>query len=179
MSREHLDRMTAAVDAALVEEVRREWKWLVPRHLSAWRLTWFGDWLFLGPEDRVFFVDVMEGRISFISPSLDALEESLAAPERRDELFLEGLLLPWQPVVLPRNTVFGFKVPQVFAGRTELANVEMVPVKIYQMWLGQLHRKLSLLPANALVEGVDVDAQGKVSLRWKPGPPNGPTSSGT
>jgi hypothetical protein len=158
--------MLAPVDRDLLDELREEWRWAVPDEYTPYGMTLIGDWLFLGPSGAVHLLETIEAAFTQIAGSLDELERAAESPEARD-MFLEALALAvLRGEQLPRNHCVGFCVPPILGAETDVSNLEIVPVRRYQLWTARIHKAIADAPTGCRITGVDVDDRGFVSVRW-------------
>lgn len=170
MSHSHLSVSLAPVDRDVLDQLRREWDWVIPAGLDVFGMTRLGDWLLVDADGAVHLLDTVEAVVTQVASSLDALSDAVEDTETRDRLFLDGLAvraLAGRP--LPRNHSLGFRVPPALGGPTDGLNIEIVEVVAYQVWTARVQRALAAVPVGAAITGVEVSESGGVSLQWRPG----------
>lgn len=167
MSHASIDSLLAPVEHHLLLALMREWDWALPVGLRLVGLTKMGDWLFEEEGGAVLMLETVEATVSRVAGSLHELKEIASSTEARDRVFLEGLALGvLSGGSLPPNHCIGFKTPPVLGGRTDVSNLEVVPVTKYQTWTGRIHKAIRMVPEGRRITGVVVGDDGSVSVQW-------------
>lgn len=168
MSMEAWKSLLAPVDRELLDSLRREWDWLLPRATKVLGLTMMGDWLIEENDGAILVLDTLEGVVIKVAGSVADLSRLLRSASFRDEKFLEGLALGvLRGQRLPRNHCVGYVTPPALGGAVDTSNLEVVSVERYQTWMGRLHKALASVPEGCEVSGVKVNEDGSVGVSWR------------
>jgi hypothetical protein len=130
------------------------WRWLVDEPVQPFALTRFGDWFVSDAHGAVHRIDALEGTFAPVCSSLSVFSERR---ERDDELadwYQDGTVhAAYSAGLMPGpGEGFGYRLPPILGGSTEVHNVVIVDVASWQFFMSQLHEKLRSVPAGARVE---------------------------
>lgn len=165
---EKVATLLAPVDGDVLSRVSEAWRWLLNDDYDLLGVTVIGDLLCTNTLNEVYRVDSIEGSLTQVASDIGALEHLAHSTEVRDNIFLEGLALAaTKDAPLPLNHCVGFTVPPILGGPTDVSNVRIASVEVYQVWTGRLHEALRRVPPGHQVLGVDVDESGQVAVRWR------------
>ncbi len=87
-----MNSLLAPVSTQLLEELLKEWRWLLVDDYQIVGMTVMGDWLLLR-DSEVFRLDIIEGTVSRVADNIQHLMVLCKSASTRDEIFLEGLAI--------------------------------------------------------------------------------------
>lgn len=146
-------KLTIPLSGLGVEDLLKEWRWLVPATMSPLWLSAFGDLAFMGQDKRVFLLDILEGSFGLIAPSELAMTELLESEEMRNRC----LSADWfetcnsRGLYLGPGQCYGWKVAPILGGEFSFSNIQVFDVLVYETIMGQLHRQLKALPEGYVI----------------------------
>ena len=130
----------SAIDSAAA---LADWAWLLKGSFRPLALTRFCDWFIERPDGSVEFLDMLEGTLRRIAPSLAEWHAMLDTIEGRELLLAEMVELMYEKgAVLRPGECFGYRVPPIAGGAIDSANVTTYKVEFYASVQGQLHSQL-------------------------------------
>ena len=123
------------------------WTWLDLAGKAPLCASPFGD-VFLEDRHGVWWLDVVEGRLTRPWDSREAFSAAVRTTAGQDEYLLVGLGLAAEDagLVPGPGQVYGFRVPPRLGGLLEVDNVEVVDFVAGVNVAGQIHRQIHTLP---------------------------------
>ena len=146
-------KLTIPLDGLSVDDLLKEWRWLVPATMTPLWLSAFGDWAFVGQDKRVFHLDILEGSFGPIALFESAMTELLESEEMRNRC----LSADWFEICNKRGLYlgpgqcYGWKVAPILGGEFNFSNIQVFDVLVYETIMGQLHRQLKELPEGYVI----------------------------
>lgn len=132
------------------------WDWLLEDPYHPLVLSKFGDWFLMDSEGGVHWLDLLEGDLVEVAPTVEAFRKLMTQPDQLDEWFLpawcEALHAAGQ--VAGPGQCYGFEIAPRLGGPVALTNVAVTDLGAYQFWMSQVHQ----MPAGCPVEAVLVNA---------------------
>lgn len=124
------------------------WKWLSLTGLTVIAVSAFGELFLLDNADAVFQIDTIEGALSKVATSVGELTAMLDAPEVRDELLFEGLVVGARNkgLILRSYECYDFKIPPILGGSMSVNELQMLPFVVKLQIAGQLHEQAKYMP---------------------------------
>jgi hypothetical protein len=122
------------------------WDWIGIGDKSPLFTSPFGD-VFFRAVDGFWWLDTLEATLTRWATG-EELKAALNTPEGQDQYLLAGLAASAerQGIVPTAGQVYGFKIPPVLSGETNLSNVEVIDFVVSLNILGQLHKQVRDLP---------------------------------
>lgn len=117
----------------------------------------FGD-VFLQAADGFWFLDVIGGELNHRWSTEQEFSECLNSRAGQDEYLMIGLATAADEAGLKPNAseVYGFGVPPVLGGATEVSNVELSDFIVALNFAGQIHKQVRDLPSGTPISGVSL-----------------------
>ena len=132
-------RDVSEIDASLAAH----WAWLVPDDHTPLLLSLFGDWVFGAPDGSLWAISTLEGVYERIAQSSDEFNQLKQSREWLDTTFLAS----WQEIAQRQGIVpsahdcITWRVPPVLGGDFDITNLPLMPQRVYQSSMSQLHRQ--------------------------------------
>lgn len=125
------------------DDLLREWRWRVPKDYEAILMTKFGDWFFVDPQQRVHMLDLIEGSLQEVAPSVAAFNELKNSPEKQNEWFLNGLVFRCAEarIQLAPSQCYGWQVHPLLGGKLTIDNIKVYSLRVYQSLMSQIFRQ--------------------------------------
>lgn len=129
-----------------------EWEWIGLQDKQPVFASLFGD-IFLGSDDGVWLLDIVQGTLTCRWSSFDACEAALNDPEQGPLLLRTALAagLVDAGIVPAAGQVYDFSHPPVLGGALEAGNVEVLDFVVAVGTAGQIHNQARFIPAGAQV----------------------------
>lgn len=139
--------LTIALEGLDVEDLLREWRWLVPMTHKPVQITKFGDWFFADPEGIVFMLDLIEGKLCKVASSVKEFNDLKNTPEKHTEWFLDGFVFRCAAGGLNLNPgqCYGWRIHPMIGGKFEFENIQVFSLRVYQSLMGQMFRQYKQL----------------------------------
>ncbi len=136
------------------------WAWAGISALRPAFTSPFGD-VFLEGSDGIWFLDLVEGKLSRPWSSRAALKADLNSPAGQDQYLMAGLALTAEGLGInpSASQVLSFKVPPVLGGAMTAENVEAADFVVSVNIVGQIHDQIRKLPPGTRISGVTVDGR--------------------
>jgi len=117
----------------------------------------FGD-VFLQTESGFWFLDVIAGELSRLWSSEGDLIAALNSREGQAEYLMVGLADQAENAGLQPGEaeIYGFCIPPVLGGPTELSNVELGDFVVTLNIAGQIHNQVRTLPPGTPISGISL-----------------------
>jgi len=134
------------------------WDWIGIGDKSPLFTSPFGD-VFFRAADGFWWLDTLEATLTRPWTTGEELKATLNIPEGQDQYLLAGLAASAERQGIVPNTgqVYGFKIPPVLSGATNLSNVEVIDFVVSLNLLGQLHKQVRDLPPGTQISGFTLD----------------------
>ncbi|MDO3647100.1 T6SS immunity protein Tdi1 domain-containing protein [Nocardia mangyaensis] len=129
-----------------------EWEWIGLDGKQPVFASLFGD-IFLGSEDGVWLLDIVEGTLNRMWSSFDECEAALNDPARGPLLLRTALAdeVIDAGVVPAADQVYDFSHPPVLGGALEAGNIKVLDFVVAVGTAGQIHNQARFIPAGARV----------------------------
>lgn len=149
--------LTIALEGLDTEVLLRPWRWVVPRDFAAIQLTKFGHWFFSDPHGRVHYLDLIEGDLREVAPSISAYNKLKDQPEMRSEWFLDGFVFRCdaEGLRLEPDECYGWRIHPMIGGRFEFQNIQSFSLLVYQTLMGQLLPQWKQIPPGQPIPPID------------------------
>ncbi len=136
-----------------------DWRWLGLDGLTAIGATAFVDIVLRDGGGTIVLIDMLEGQLMEIAPSLEALANKLASPDARDELLFEGLVMSARNrgMMLGLHECYDFTVPPVLGGEVSIQSVEVTAFVVKSGILAQIHEQIKDLPPGTPIGEVRIE----------------------
>ncbi|WP_377652711.1 T6SS immunity protein Tdi1 domain-containing protein [Paenarthrobacter sp. YIM B13468] len=117
----------------------------------------FGD-VFFQSADGFWFLDVVGGELNHGWSTEQEFSESLNTREGQDQYLMIGLAKAADEAGLKpgASEVYGFEIPPVLGGATELSNVEVSDFVVALNLTGQIHSQVRDLPPGTPISGISL-----------------------
>jgi hypothetical protein len=147
-------QLTRSFTAHQFARALESWSWTGITELRPAFTSSFG-YVFLQNADGLWFLDLIEGKLTRRWAGRDALKADLNSPEGQDRYLLAGLAFAAERVgIVASNTqVLSFKVPPVLGGATAVENVEAADFVVSVNLAGQIHQQIQSLPPGTPISG--------------------------
>ena len=134
------------------------WQWLPIDSKQPILVTAFGDIFFSGA-DGIWFLDTLEGKMTKICESKDALTEILGTEDGENHYLFAGFVERAQRegMFLGNEQCYDFKINPVVGGKVEYNNIEPQNFVVAVNLAGQLHEQTRNLPDGARISGFTVE----------------------
>jgi hypothetical protein len=138
------------------------------RGLEAWRWIGFGTKvpLFTSPfgdvifrtEDGFWWLDTLEGSLTHVWATADALRADLSTADGQDRYLLAGLALGAERrgVIPAPDQIYGFKTPPILGGALDADNIETIDFVVGLHIAGQIHEQVRNLPPGTRISGFTI-----------------------
>jgi len=145
------------IDLAIPEiDIVAEWLWLIPSTVSILAVTKFGDLLFRSDDERIVFLDTLDGSLS----DLGCYEKEIINSDHffeshRDLLSVDRCCVcAERGMKLEAGQCFGWKVHPMLGGKFEFENIGRFSVRVYEAITGQLARQMYAKPQGFRISGL-------------------------
>jgi hypothetical protein len=130
------------------EALLRDWRWLVPQEFAPVQMSKFGHWFFTDPVGRVHNLDLIEGDLQEIAPSIADYNRLKDLAENRTEWFLDGFVFRCdaEGLKLGPGECYGWRVHPMIGGKFEFENIQVFSLSVYESLMGQLLPQWKNLP---------------------------------
>jgi hypothetical protein len=151
------NRLLIRTDRPDTPEMLARWEWLVGRDKHPLVMTKFGDWFLADAQERVYWLDLLEGSCTQVAESVAAFEQLMAQEEQLDLWFM----LPWcyrlhdEGLIPGENQCYGFKIPPKLGAPVALSNVEVANLMVYQVWMAEIAK----IPPGTKVDAITIDGK--------------------
>ncbi len=125
------------------DDLLRDWRWRVPKDYTPIQMTKFGDWFFGDSQQHVHMLDLIEGTLQEVAPSIPAYNELKNTAEKQGEWFLDGLVFRCAEagVLLSPSQCYGWRVHPMLGGTLTFDNIQVFSLRVYQSLMGQIFRQ--------------------------------------
>jgi hypothetical protein len=150
------------VEGIALDDLLREWRWLVAGNFSLLAVNAFGDLFLADTNGRVHRLDITAGTVSEVASTLVAFRQASNDIARKNDWFLEELAgEAEQRGLSPRKgQCVGYKIPPMFKESTSKPdNAYVADLYEYVSFMGDLHQQIS-----------DVPDGGQVRIKIQPRP---------
>ena len=117
----------------------------------------FGD-VFFQTDGGFWFLDVLAGEVSCPWSSERDMSAELNTREGQDQYLMIGLADQAASAGLQPSAgeIYGFRVPPVLGGSTELSNVELSDFVVALNFAGQIHQQVRTIPPGTPISGISL-----------------------
>lgn len=138
-----VDRAGIAPDSLLIE-----WRWLVGPIAKPVLITALGDLFLCNEHGAILHLDTCSGLLSQVAGCDDEFRSLLTRSDLVDQWFFPQLVrqLKADGMDLSPGQCYGYKLPPVVGGATEVSNMEPMNLLLHFGLSGQLHRGVRNLP---------------------------------
>src|ERR1043165_5750433 len=88
----HVVELTICLSGLDTEALLRDWRWLVPKEFTPVQMSKFGHWFFTDSGGKVYNLDLIEGDLREMAPSITEYNRLKDLDEMRAEWFLDGFV---------------------------------------------------------------------------------------
>ena len=122
--------LTIPLTALDTEDLLSDWRWRIPADFVPIQMTKFGDWFFGDPQQRIYMLDLLEGTLLEVAPSLAAYNELKNSPEKQGEWFLDAFVFRCasEGLHLEPGQCYGWKVHPMIGGKIALEDPALRPL---------------------------------------------------
>lgn len=140
------------------EALLREWRWLVPREFTPVQMSKFGHWFFSDPRGRVHYLDLVEGDLREIAPSIAEYNRLKDLDAMRAEWFLDGFVFRCdaEGLRLEHGECYGWRIHPMIGGRFEFENIQVFSLMVYESLMGQLLPQWKRLPPGQPIPKIEI-----------------------
>lgn len=135
--------LTIDLSGLNTQELLSEWRWRVSEDYVPIQMTKFGDWFLSDPLGRVHLLELIEGTLQQVAPSVAAYNALKDTREMHDGWFFDGLVFQCveEGLLLNEGECYGWNVHPVIGGTFEFANIKVYSLSVYQSLMGQIFRQ--------------------------------------
>ena len=136
-----------------VEAALRSWTWLPIEDKKPYAVTVLGD-VFLEDDKGLWFLDRIEGTLSFAADSHERLQQILDSEAGQDHYLWFTLVeaAKVEEMHLDDNECYDFKVAPILGGAVELENIEIREFELVLLVAGQVHGQMQATAASTDVD---------------------------
>lgn len=136
----HVIDLTISLDDLDTESLLQNWKWLVPKDFIPIQMSKFGHWFFIDPSGKVFNLDLIEGELLEIAPSVAEYNSLKNNVEMQTEWFLDGFVFRCETegLRLDLGQCYGWRLHPMIGGKFKFENIQVFSLSVYQSLMGQL-----------------------------------------
>ena len=153
-----MNDLTISPGSVAMDTLLDEWSWAMPEPLRPVLLTAMGDAFAQGESGAVYFVDMVEGKITSVADDGASFQALLS-----DTQFVTAHLFPSRIVqlrnagkTLKPNQVYSHRQLLVLGGNDDADNVEVTDVSVHISIHGQVHRQVKDLPGGASIDSIKI-----------------------
>jgi hypothetical protein len=142
------------VEGLSLEELIREWKWLVAGRFLLLAVNAFGDLFLEAADGSVHRLDVTSAKFSVIAPSARDFVKAASEPEKQRDWFLGDLVRQAaQKGCTPgKGECVGYKIPAVFKESANAPNnVYVADLYEFVSFMGYVHRQMKDAPEGSKI----------------------------
>ena len=154
-----MNDLTISPDGVEMETLLDDWSWAMPEPLRPVLITAMGDAFAQGQSGAVYFVDMVEGKITPVAEDGASFQALLT-----DNEFVTDHLFPARIVELRSaeknlepGQVYSHKQLLVLGGNDEVENVEATDVSVHISIHGQVHRQVKDLPDETPIGDIKIE----------------------
>ena len=146
---------TRSFGAGQFSQALDSWDWIGVSGLRPAFASPFGD-VFLQSPAGLWFLDLIEGKLTRQWETSAALKADLNSAEGQDRYLLAGLAFAAESagIVPSGDQVYGFRVPPMLGGATAVDNIEAADFVVSVNLAGQLHQQIRDLPPGTPIAGL-------------------------
>ena len=135
--------LTIDLSALDVQDLLSDWRWCVPADYTPVQMTKFGDWFFADPQGRVHMLDIIEGNLQEVAPSLTDYNALKNTADKHTEGFLDGFVFRCVGggLTLGPGQCYGWRLHPLIGGKFEFQNIQVFSLRVYQSLMGQITRQ--------------------------------------
>jgi hypothetical protein len=143
-----LDNLTVDPGEIDPDSLLAEWRWLVGPVTTPVLITALGDLFLRNEKGAILHLDTCSGLLSQVAGSNIEFRSLLARGDFVDKWFSPQFIVQLKAdgMDLSPGQCYGYKLPPVVGGSTELSNMEPTNLLLHFGLLGQLHRGVKNLP---------------------------------
>jgi len=132
--------LTISLQELDTKTLLQHWSWLVPKDFIPIQLSKFGHWFFSDPSGRVHYLDLIEGDLCKIAPSIAEYNRLKDLPEMHTQWFLDGFVFQCdaEGLRLGPSECYGWRIHPMIGGNFEFNNIQVFSLLAYQSLMGQL-----------------------------------------
>ena len=132
--------LTIPLDGLDLNNLLREWQWILPETFKPIQLTKFGDWFFTDSAGQVFLLDLVEGNLVQVAESIAEYNTLKDNRDKKSEWFLDGFVFRCdkEALHLRPGECYGWRIHPVIGGKFEFENIQIFSLEVYQSLMGQL-----------------------------------------
>lgn len=136
-----------------------DWIWLIGNDKKPIMISSIGDMFLQDNNGKVYWLNVGEGLLDFVSNSLDDFKLKLKDDSQVDEWFMIELVkaLKESGLELTKGKLYGFKKLPVIGGEYVPENFELTDLEVHFSLTGQLHKQIKDLPDGTKVNFKIID----------------------
>lgn len=155
--------LTIPLSGLDTETLLRDWRWLVPTQFTPIQMSKFGDWFFSDLSGRVHYLDLIEGELRQIAPSIREYNHLKDVAEMRSEWFLDGFVFRCdaEGLHLGSSECYGWRIHPMIGGRFEFENIQVFSLPVYQSLMAQLLPRWRRLPPGQPIPKMEIGQPNK------------------
>ena len=143
-----------------VNELYEDWEWLIGQDQlkSPILMSLFGDLVYQGIDNKIYFLDVISAKKHKFADSLSELQSKLNDPNIRQQILLSSLVsdLANKNVVPNDSELYSFKVPPHLGGAMKVDNIETTDRSVALSMLGQIWEQTKDMAPGTKVSGFGI-----------------------
>lgn len=149
--------LTKTFDRAAFEGGLESWAWLDLAAKTPAFSSLFGD-VILESADGLWFLDVVEGKLTRPWSSESELRAALAEPEMREQYLREGLAVAAAEdgIALAPDEIYDFSTPPILGGELAVENLKATDFEVALNIAGQIHDQVRDLPEGTRVARTNI-----------------------
>jgi Domain of unknown function (DUF1851) len=120
-----------------------EWRWIVPQDYAPIQMTKFGHWFFINPQGQVYMLDLIEGALQLVAPSVREYNVLKDTAEKQSEWFFDFLVFGCfeANMLISESQCYGWRVHPMLGGELSFDNIQVFSLEVYQSLMGQILRQ--------------------------------------
>ena len=150
--------LTIPLSGLDTDALLRDWRWLVPGEFTPVQMSKFGHWFFSDPGGRVHYLDLIEGDLRQIAPSVGEYNRLKDVAEMRAEWFLDGFVFRCdaEGLRLGCGECYGWRIHPMIGGKFEFENIQVFSLLVYQSLMAQLLPQWKRLPPGQPIPKIEI-----------------------
>jgi hypothetical protein len=137
-----------------LDRLLRDWCWLCSEQYQLVDINDFGDLFLRLPSGKVGMLDLQEGRLVDIAPSVEEFDAARQLNSNHRDCYFDDVSQQLQDrgLRLEEGKIFGYKTPLCFKESAERSdNIYVADIYEYVSFMGTVHKQINDLPEGAKV----------------------------
>jgi hypothetical protein len=134
------------------------WNWIGLDGLEPAAVSAFGDIFLRAADGSIHHLDMIEGRLTPLSPNWTEFAAMLQNTDSQDDLLLAGLVIAMRKkgLILAAGQCYDFQNPPILGGEMSVGQIEKTLFVVKVHIAGQIHRQVKDLPPGAKINKVTI-----------------------